>query len=155
MYKMIVITLKQDVPGNYAADGMDIAMCEINLKENKVRFSGAHMPLYHISNNEFFEHKASRFPIGGMQYKKAITYIDHEIDAQPNDLFFIFSDGFQDQFGGPENEKYGSLQLQTYLLENRHLPIEEIKNGLKNEFLEWKKDGKQMDDILIIGFKLL
>ncbi len=154
MHSMIVKTLKQNIEGNDASDGMDIAMCEISPGENKVRFAGAHRPLYQIRNNELLEYSGSRLPIGGTQYKKKTTYTDYEIDVQPNDLFLIFSDGFQDQFGGPENEKYGSLRLQNYLFENRHFSIDELKNGLRNEFLTWKGDGKQMDDILFIGFKI-
>lgn len=154
MHSMIVKTLKQDIEGNDASDGMDIALCEINLDENKVRFAGAHRPLYLIRKNELIEYNGSRLPIGGTQYKKKTTYTDYEINIQPNDLFLIFSDGFQDQFGGHENEKYGSLRLKNYLFENRHFSIDELKNGLRNEFLTWKNDGKQMDDILFIGFKI-
>lgn len=153
MHNMIVKTLKQDVPGNDASDGMDIALCEIDLTRSLVKFSGAHRSLYQISNNQLIEHKGSRLPIGGMQYKNK-SYVEYTIDAQKDDLFLIFSDGYQDQFGGPENEKFGTLRLQEFLLKNSQLPLPELKEAIRNEFLEWKKDNKQMDDILFIGFKI-
>jgi serine phosphatase RsbU (regulator of sigma subunit) len=150
----IVKVLKQDIPGNDTSDGMDIALCAIDLKANKLRFAGAHRPLFQIRDGKMLEYKGARLPIGGTQYKKEIIYIDHEIDILPNDMFFIFSDGFPDQFGGSDKEKYGPLRIQNYLLANQHLSMDELKEGLKNEFLNWKGSEKQMDDILFIGFKL-
>lgn len=153
LHSKIVKTLKQDIKGNDTSDGMDIALCVIDYKENVVRYSGAHRPMYHIRNNELVEYKGTRLPIGGTQYKKEIKYIDHEIEIMPDDLFFIFSDGFPDQFGGSLNEKYGPIRIQNYLLANRHLSMDELKEGLRMEFLEWKGEYKQTDDILFIGFK--
>lgn len=149
----IIKILKQDIEGNDTSDGMDIALCVIDLKDNILRYSGAHRPLYRISGNNFFEYKGTRLPIGGRQYKKEILYIEYEIDILPGDQFYIFSDGFPDQFGGSLKKKYGYLRIQNYLLDNRHLSMDAIKEGLKKEFMYWRAEDKQMDDILFIGFK--
>jgi serine phosphatase RsbU (regulator of sigma subunit) len=154
LHSKIVKTLKQDIEGNDTSDGMDIALCAINLADKKLRFSGAHRPLFHLRNGELLEYKGSRLPIGGTQYKKQISYADHEIDFVSGDSFFIFSDGFPDQFGGPGKEKYGPVRIQNYLLANQNLSMDELKEGLRDEFMKWKGDEKQMDDILFMGFKL-
>ena len=154
LHSRIVKTLKQDIKGNDTSDGMDIALCAIDLVKGKVRFSGAHRPLFHIRSNKLVEYKGTRLPIGGTQYKKEIVYADHVIDIQQGDRFFIFSDGYPDQFGGPSKLKFGPARIQDYLLANQHLSMDELKEGLRKEFMDWKGEEKQMDDILFIGFKI-
>lgn len=154
LHYKIVKTLKQDVKGNDASDGMDIALCVMDLEKNILRFAGAHRPLYQIRNNKLQEYKGTRLPIGGKQYRKEISYLEYEIEIQPGDSFFIFSDGYQDQFGGPVNEKYSPSRIQKYLLSNHHLSMDELKEGLNTEFVDWKGNEKQMDDILFMGFKI-
>jgi len=87
-----------------------------------------------------------------MQYKNK-NYLDYEIESAKDDVFIIFSDGFQDQFGGPDNEKYGIIRLQEFFVKNYTNTLDQIKQNLLEEFISWKGEGKQMDDILFIGFK--
>lgn len=153
LHSKIVKTLKQDVPTNDASDGMDIALCKIDLRAKKLQFSGAHRPLFFFRDGQLLEYKAARLPIGGNQYKTKTIFQNHEIDIKKGDSFFIFSDGYQDQFGGPYNKKYSSLSIQNFLIANYNLPMEELKERLTNEFMEWKGEEKQIDDILFIGVK--
>ncbi len=154
LHSKIVKTLKQDILTTEATDGMDIALCKINLATNKLQFSGAHRPLILIRDGQLTEYKAARLPIGGNQYKKNTTgYINHEIDIKNGDSIFFYSDGYQDQFGGPKKTKYSSSGIQKFLLENHHQGMNNLKESLNEEFSNWKGSEKQIDDILFIGVK--
>lgn len=153
LHHAVVGTLKQDAPGNKAADGMDIAMCRINKENNEIVFAGAHRPLYKLSNNEIIQYKGCKYPIGGMQYNNENHFVDHTVKIHPGDSVYFFSDGLPDQFGGPENLKIGPKRIRTTILENSDKPISEMKNVFDQLFYEWMGQNKQMDDVLIIGLK--
>ena len=153
LHAKVVKTLQQDVPENDASDGMDIGLCKINLAENTLEFAGAHRSLLLIRNGKLKEYKANRLPIGGMQYKRKNGFDNHVIDIQKGDSIFVFSDGYQDQFGGPRKTKYSSLAIQEFLVAHNHLEMEQIKMSLENEFEHWRGMEKQLDDVLFIGVR--
>jgi serine phosphatase RsbU (regulator of sigma subunit) len=132
---------------------MDIAVLSINQDKNLVSFSGAGIPLYYISNGEFEEYKGSNFGIGGV-LRKEKQFIPYKIEYKPGDIFYIFSDGFADQIGGKEGRKYYKKKFKEFLMEIKHHSMEEQRKLIEDEYIQWKGDYKQIDDILIIGLKM-
>lgn len=154
MHDGVVRTLKQDHPENLkTADGMDVALVRLHKATQEVLYSGAHRPMYLISNGEFQEFKGDKQPIGGTQYKNRKEFVSHQFTWQQSDSIFFFSDGFPDQFGGPEKLKYGPKRMKTLFTEMANKPMPEIESTLHNEFTQWTIDDKQMDDLLVIGIR--
>jgi serine phosphatase RsbU (regulator of sigma subunit) len=136
-------------------DGMDMTMLIFDDENGKVSFSGANNPLYFVRNNEIQEIKGSKFPIGSTQYKEKKKFDSHTIDSQPGDVFYIFSDGFQDQFGGPQGMKYYKKRFRELLLSINQLPMKEQKEILEKELLAWMgEEEPQTDDVLVIGIRV-
>ena len=101
-------TLRQDRDDSQTKDGMDIALCKINLAKGEVEYAGAHRPLYTItSKGELDEIKGNKFPIGGGIYKNQTKFTNTKIKVNKGDSIYFCSDGFPDQFGGPDNRKFG------------------------------------------------
>ncbi len=149
----VVKTLKQDAEGNKAADGMDVAMCRIDLESNEVQYSGAHRPLYHVRKGELEQYKGDKYPIGGNQYEGKNTFNNHIINIEEGDHIYFFSDGFVDQFGGPDQLKLGPKRTRELLLGNAHLPMKEQQLKVKETFENWQGETRQIDDVLLIGIK--
>ncbi len=149
----VVKTLKQDVEGNKTADGMDVAMCRIDLASNEVQYAGAHRPLYHVRNGELEQFKGDKYPIGGNQYEGKNSFSNHIINFEEGDKIYFFSDGFTDQFGGPNQLKLGPKRTRELLVTNAHLAMSEQQIKVKEAFETWQADNSQIDDVLMIGIK--
>jgi len=150
----VVKTLKQDEEGNKTADGMDVAMCRIDAESNEVQYAGAHRPLYHIRNGELEQFKGDKYPIGGNQYEGKNSFSNHIISFEEGDSIYFFSDGFTDQFGGPDQLKFGPKRTRELLLGNSHLQMIEQHDKVKETFESWQGENSQIDDVLLIGIKL-
>jgi serine phosphatase RsbU (regulator of sigma subunit) len=134
-------------------DGMDIALCVIDLEKMELEFSGAFNPLYLIRNGTLHETRGDKMPIGiNAVVEKSFT--NHNIRLQQNDLIYIFSDGYADQFGGPEDKKFKYSALKDLLVRISQKPMEAQKRALERSFIRWKADGEQVDDVLLIGLKI-
>jgi serine phosphatase RsbU (regulator of sigma subunit) len=149
----IVETLKQDAEGKQTSDGMDVALCRIDLKSNEVQYAGAHRPLYYVKNGELEQFPGAKFPIGGNQYRGRNKFFNHTIQIKPNDSIYFFSDGLTDQFGGPDGLKFGPKRTREILLKNAHHTMEEQKKAMQTSYDEWLGSGNQIDDVLLIGIK--
>ena len=147
-------TLRQAKGESTVKDGMDIALCCIDYENKKLEYSGAYNPLYMVRNNELSQVDANKFPIGAFVGESLQFFTNHEIDVEEGDLFYIFSDGYQDQFGGPKNKKFLTKKFRELLLEISSYPMDKQKEILEERFLDWKKDVVQVDDILVIGLKI-
>ncbi len=136
-------------------DGMDMAICVIDESKRTVEFAGAKNPILYIENNDLLEIRGDTFPIGGYKDKVHNGYESHTIrlGSKPT-WFYLFSDGYQDQFGGENKMKFGKKRLKQILSESYERTAEEQKAILENELKNWKKGVKQVDDILFLGFKL-
>lgn len=143
--------LYQGDNGQGLHDGMDIALCKINRKSGIVEFAGAYRPLYYFSGSELKESKGDRFSVGGRR-KSNTTFTSHTIELQPDQTFYIFSDGYADQFGGNQSKKFSSRRLRELILSMQDKPMEIQKEILEVNFEAWKGDEEQTDDILVIGF---
>jgi len=151
--EQVTRTLKQDEPDSTTRDGMDIALCKINPKEAILEYAGAHRPLMYIANNELKEIKGDKYPIGGGQYKNRSKFKNSVIKYEKGDSFYIFSDGFPDQFGGENNRKFSPRQIRRILEAHKHKTMDEVHQAFDDAFETWKGDSKQTDDVLMIGMK--
>jgi len=148
----IKLTLGQTDLDSTQKDGMDLSICLIDTDKKQIEFAGAFNPLYMIRNGELEIVKADRQPVA--VYFKEATFTNHVIDVQPGDVFYMFSDGYPDQIGGPKQRKFMTKNFKALLLENYKLEMKEQKQILQQAINDWKGDSMQVDDILVVGFKL-
>jgi len=149
----IKTSLHQTGKEGEAADGMDISFCILNKNRKVIQYSGAYNPLYIFQSGEFKEYKADRMPIG-IYYGEKKTFTNYEISLKKGDSVYIFSDGFADQFGGPDGVKYKSAKMKKLLAEIYYRPMSEQKTIIEKEFESWKGPAEQVDDITIIGIRI-
>jgi serine phosphatase RsbU (regulator of sigma subunit) len=150
---IISTTLNQGNKEQSVKDGMDIALCHIDKKSRQIRYAGANNPLWVISGNELFEYKANKKPIGVSEGTDS-GFISHTIQLKEGDAFYLFSDGYADQFGGEKGKKFKYKQLKELLLSFQDQPMKEQHDTLDTVMNKWKGNLEQIDDILIIGGKL-
>ena len=145
-------TLSQSHEGE-TKDGMDIALCILNHKTNKLQFSGAFNPLYLIRDNSLSEIKADRMPIG-IYHDAEPNFTNNELQLQKSDCLYISSDGYVDQFGGASGKKLLTKTLKEILLNIHSEPMVRQKEILLERFQQWKGKYQQLDDILMIGIRI-
>lgn len=153
LHKSIRYLLKQNKSEN--RDGMDMAICVIKDNGKKLEYAGAKNPLIYIANGEVHHIKGDPVPVGGIQKEAKREFTLHSIDIKSPTYFYIFTDGYTDQFGGEDDLKFSTYQLKKLLLEIHQLPMEKQKDILNQKLVSWMGErNKQLDDILLIGFKL-
>lgn len=152
--KGVITTLNENTSNGSIKDGMDMALCVFNLEEGKVEFAGANNPLFIIRNNKLIRYKGDKFPIGAFEGSRPQLFFNNEIELIRGDTLYLFSDGYADQFGGPENKKFMFKRFEDLLLEIHDQPVEVQRESLKTRHLEWKGNNDQVDDILVIGIKI-
>jgi serine phosphatase RsbU (regulator of sigma subunit)/sugar lactone lactonase YvrE len=136
-------------------DGMDIALCSINKKTNTLLFSGANNGLFLVRKGELQEFKSDKQPIGKYSYAKPFTC--QSISIEKGDQFYLYSDGYADQFGGeagkPGGKKFKYSRLKTLIQEIATKEVEEQHTILNETLSKWRGDIEQIDDVCIIGFR--
>ncbi len=137
-----------------STDGMDIAICSYNLEKSVLKYAGANRPLWFIRNNEMLVYNPNKFPVGGLQITHEENFTTHEILVEKNDTFYIFSDGYADQFGGEFGKKLMTKKFKEILVSIQHLKMEEQKFFLAEYLEKWKSDHEQVDDVLVMGVLL-
>lgn len=148
-------TLNQNLDdGSKPSDGMDIIVCEIDLKTYYVRFASAMRPMIIYRNGEEVFVRGSRNSIGGHYEREDNTFIDEGIQLSKGDIIYMFSDGYSDQFGGPMGKKFKMVRLKNLLQEIHDKPMEEQYNHVSNTFNQWKENYDQVDDVLFMGIKI-
>lgn len=153
LHQGIFTSLKQEE--NTSQDGMDISLCVIDRLEQTLEFSGASHPLFIIQNEKLQEIKGDRLHIGGLQKSQASRDFSKKVitlDPVNKQTFYLFSDGFRDQFGD-DGGKYGKRRFKELLLEIHQQPMRKQRISLREELLNWKGSQKQLDDVLVIGFQ--
>jgi serine phosphatase RsbU (regulator of sigma subunit)/tetratricopeptide (TPR) repeat protein len=133
-------------------DGMDgILMC-VDKQNNKIEYAAANNEPILIRDNQIIELSKDKMPVGHGERSKPFTC--HSLILEPNDIIYLYTDGFADQFGGPKGKKYKYKQLNEQLLKVHQSSLSEQKNVLESEFNNWKGDLEQIDDICIIGLRV-
>ncbi len=133
-------------------DGMDGSIISFDLASKKLVYSGAYNPVYLIRDNKIIELKGDRMPLS--HYAKMADFSSHEIKTKPNDLIYLFTDGYMDQFGGLKAKKFRTAQFKEVLIRYHKNPLEAQKQLLLDAYLNWKDKEEQVDDITIVGLKL-
>jgi hypothetical protein len=159
-------------------DGMDAAFCTFNKRSQVFEYAGAMNPLYLIRPNgtgkenpaldnnislpavmaggrySLYEIKGDKFPIGNLKIGETRKFTNHSIPLQTGDTLYIFSDGYADQFGGPDGKKFKYQQFKQVLLGSQDMGMEEQGEHLHHLLEQWKGELAQVDDILVIGTRL-
>ncbi|MDQ3048518.1 MAG: SpoIIE family protein phosphatase [Bacteroidota bacterium] len=147
-------TLHHGHEASAAKDGMDLSFCTIDFNTLELQYAGAYNPLYLIRNGELMQTKADKFPIGLFLGEEKKKFTNHSIQLQKGDCVYIFSDGYADQFGGPNGKKFMANHFRELLLEVHKHPIDKQKEVLNRTIEEWRGPLDQVDDILVIGVKI-
>lgn len=148
----VLKALKQEQTQNN--DGMDMALCVIHKETHTVQFSGAKNPLMVVRNGDIEVIKGDRYPIGGSQIARRGPYHKHTVEVKADTTFYIYSDGFQDQYGGPDNRKFMTKHFRTLLHKLHGLSMRQQQKELETVLADWQGDLPQVDDILVMGFRL-
>jgi len=148
----VTTTLRQDEDAT-TKDGMDIALCKINVATREVEYAGAHRPLYIMKNSVMDEVKGNKFPIGGGIFKNQTNFTNTKIKLDKGDSIYFSSDGFPDQFGGLEGRKFGPKKVREIIEKVHTLPMTEAMTTFDQQWESWRGETKQTDDVLLIGIK--
>ncbi|MGB3947592.1 MAG: SpoIIE family protein phosphatase [Bacteroidia bacterium] len=153
--KGVKTSLRQSENAESTRDGMDIALCSIDLKNKLLCYAGANRPLWIIrkNSNSIEEIKPTKTSIGGLTENNQV-FENHTLKYEEGDSFYIFTDGFYDQFGGKNGKKLSSKTLKELLLSIQDKSMHDQEKYLSDFLESWKGNLEQVDDILIIGVKL-
>jgi serine phosphatase RsbU (regulator of sigma subunit) len=147
----VIKSLNQVAEEDSIKDGMDIAVCIVDFNENILWFAGANSPLYLVRGHELIHYRADKMP-AAIHYRM-LPFTLHKIEIKKGDAFYIFSDGYADQFGGPNEKKFMSGKLKETLVEMAGLPMLKQGERLSEIFEEWRGDAPQVDDVTLIGVR--
>jgi sigma-B regulation protein RsbU (phosphoserine phosphatase) len=148
---MIVQSLRQD-SGSENKDGMEMAVVSIDYNKKIIHFAGTQNSLYMVRDKKLIETKCDKIPLS--IHPKIYNFTNQTIEIKKNDQIYIFSDGYADQFGGPDNRKFMYRSFKQLLLETSDKPMKEQKKILEERFDDWKGDQDQTDDVILIGIKI-
>ncbi len=152
--KGVISTLNENKSDNSIKDGMDIALCVFDFAAKKVEFAGANNPLVLIRDNKVIKYRGDRFPVGAFEGSNPQRFKNNVVDLMDGDCLYLASDGYADQFGGPDNKKFMFRKFEELLLQINSLPMEEQKEMLHKRLYEWMGVNDQVDDILVIGIRV-
>lgn len=148
-------SLKQDGQKKATRDGMDAAVCTVDLSSNTLRYAGANRSLWIVDQKgeNLEEIKASKVAIAGLTPDDQV-FEEHIIELTPGLKFYMTTDGYADQFGSEKNKKYMVKTLKNFITKNALLNFEEQKLQLEQELVSWMGDHDQVDDVCVVGFEL-
>ncbi len=134
-------------------DGMDAVLCKLDLNRLKLQYAAANNSFYVIRNREIIVCKADKMHVG-KAFNTTGLFTYYEMDLQKGDCIYTFSDGYSDQFGGPNRKRFKSVQLRELLLTISDKPMPEQRTILNEKFESWKGNIEQIDDVLVIGVRV-
>jgi serine phosphatase RsbU (regulator of sigma subunit)/HAMP domain-containing protein len=146
-------TINQHSEEGAVRDGMDMTLCILNKNDGSMDMAGANNSLYLFRKGELKEYKADKIPIGYAE-DNTKKFTNHHIELQKGDSVYLFSDGYADQFGGPKGKKFMVGQFRTFLSQIHQLPLNEQHHTLDATIEQWRGNLEQVDDILVIGFRV-
>ena len=150
----VIRFLKQEQKQGGSKDGMDMAFCIIDTSTRELHFAGANNPLWIARNGELIEIKGDDMPIG-IYYNAKDSFTNYVLPYESGDVIYLFSDGYPDQFGGPRGKKFMTKRFRQVIREISDLPLDMQKEVLYKTYVEWKGNNRQLDDILVMGVKVL
>lgn len=150
--KTRVLLIENLKGGEIIKDGMDIALCSYNKKTKSMQFSGANRSLWIIRNDELIEIKGDHQPVG--EFERANPFINNDVKLVNNDIIYLFSDGYVDQFGGEAGKKYKKTRFKDLLFSVCKESLSKQKEIISKSFESWKGNQEQVDDVLILGVKI-
>jgi serine phosphatase RsbU (regulator of sigma subunit) len=130
---------------------MDIALCRVDRAQREILFAGAFRPLYWMHDGQLTVINGDRRPIGGNQHDAERRFTVHRLAYHAGDRIYLFSDGYVDQFGGPDGRKFMATRLSAILQQHQHLPLALQAEELERAFDAWKGAHEQMDDVCVLG----
>jgi serine phosphatase RsbU (regulator of sigma subunit) len=137
-----------------STDGMDVSICSVDLENLKLKYAGANRPLWIIRHQELITFSPNKFPVGGLQISHEENFTSHEFQLEKGDAFYLFSDGYADQFGGEAGKKLMTKKFKEILLSIQDKSMSDQKEHLLTYLQGWKGDHEQVDDVLVIGAKM-
>jgi serine phosphatase RsbU (regulator of sigma subunit) len=153
LHREVVRVLNQESDSE-VHDGMDLALCRIDMKNQEIMFSGAGNPVYHMRDDELMEYKADFWSIGGTQYRKRKPYTAKTFQFKPGDMISLFSDGVTDQFSSNGEDKFGFRRLKKQLTAEPNVPTEKVHTSFEKEMASFMGEHRQMDDMLLMSVRL-
>ena len=147
----VIDSLNQQAEESEVKDGMDMTVTIIDYNTDTLYYAGANNPLYHIRNGELTQYKADKMPVS--IHARMDPFTLHKLDLQKGDTFYTFSDGYVDQFGGPNQKKFLAKNFRKVLLEIQDMPMIDQGRRLDEIFEEYRKDVEQVDDVVVIGIR--
>lgn len=153
MREKVMKALHQTGYSSKAKDSIDIGLCIVDCFSGKMQFSGANRPLIMMRDGELTEFKPDKMTIGVAPLKET-PFTNITIDTLPGDSFYLFSDGFSDQFGEVTDKKFNHKQFKRLIESFKDLPMSQQKISFEKVFMDWKGKAQQVDDVLVFGFKL-
>jgi ligand-binding sensor domain-containing protein/serine phosphatase RsbU (regulator of sigma subunit) len=151
--KQIFSTLNQNVELGVSNDGMDMVVCEFKLSTRHIRFASAMRPVILVLDGEPFYIKGNRSSVGGESVIEKF-FDDQEYYLKEGDTIYMFSDGFPDQFGGPDGKKLKIARLKKMIEQISRMPMDEQKALMSKFYFDWKGSFDQVDDVLLMGVKV-
>ncbi|MBI2967510.1 MAG: SpoIIE family protein phosphatase [Bacteroidetes bacterium] len=152
--KGVCNTLHTTFDEHHVKDGMDVALCSIDFATKILQFAGAYNPLYLVRGIDVNTYEADRFPIGGDLYNPNRHFTNITIQLEENDTIYVFSDGYEDQFGGKKGKKFMAKRFRNMLLDINYLPMHRQREYIEKNFESWKGHHEQTDDICVIGVRI-
>jgi serine phosphatase RsbU (regulator of sigma subunit) len=153
MREKVMKSLHQTGEKSVTLDSIDIGLCIIDLAGKEMQFAGANRPLIMVRNGELIEFKPDKMTIGLAPLKEH-PFTCQIVEICPGDSFYLFSDGYSDQFGELTDKKFKQKNLKRMISSVAGLPMAQQKEALESTFMEWKGQTQQVDDVLVFGFQL-
>ena len=153
MREKVMKALHQTGERSITMDSIDIALCILNTETGMMQFAGANRPLLMVRNRELYEYKPDKMPIGLAPLCEQ-TFTNQVIETRAGDTFYLFSDGYSDQFGEMTDKKFKQKNLKRVINSVAALPMQRQREVLENTFLDWKGRTQQVDDVLVFGFTI-
>jgi serine phosphatase RsbU (regulator of sigma subunit) len=147
----VIKSLNQVADEESLKDGMDMAVTMIDFKKDVLWYSGANSPLYLVRDKELIHYRADKMP-ASIHYKMH-PFTLHQVELKKGDAFYVFSDGYADQFGGPNHKKFMSVKLKETLVSMTGMPMLKQGEKLNEIFEQWKGNNPQVDDITLVGVR--
>lgn len=157
LHQGIIKSLNQEDDDETSQDGMDMSLCAIDKKSGEITYAGAVNPMFVVENGEFKEVSGDIRGVGGILSKRRkgeFVFTEQVLKFEKNTCFYLFSDGYMDQFGGSKNEKFNLPRFKELLLKIHSEPMEAQKEILEKTLKDWKGQTPQIDDVCVIGVRL-